>query len=442
MAKKRKLKKKPCMALVLFILLVICIPIIIPKQKDKKEEPKKPDDKLEQKPVEEKPKYTAVITNKSEQNPEKVKEYFAKGMSAEDYKKAIEKLDNYVTKDGNYSKIDYDFEKQMSYSELEQIYENLSLSDIVKLEVIGQSVDGRNMYSVEIGKGDTVTMFEAGIHAAEVASPLFITKYMVDLVNSYENGDEETIKFLESNKIVVLPSANPDGYEAAIFGVDALNNKELYISRKADSDSLKYIKSNANGVDLNRNFPSQTAGLYYTDYNLHYSVSKVKSTAKYSYYPGEYLGSEPETRAIMYWQNKWISKVKSYVALHSAGRVIYNGKPYLSDNYNDISNKCARIIGNVTGYSVLSKKDEEAGVGNDGTSSEYMAESLSGFKFSSVTGRLSSDNYAKYYDTMEYPDTCVIVIEALESYTTDLSTIKKEYYNYDLDKAYTKVIER
>lgn len=442
MAKRRKLKKKPCMMLALFILLIICIPLIIPKQKDKKEEPKKPNDITEPKPVEEKSKYTAVITDTSEQNPEKVKRYFAKGMSTEDYKKTIEKIDNYVTKEGSYSEINYDFEKQMSYSELEQIYENLSLSNIVKLEIIGKSVDGRNMYSIEIGNGDTVTMFEAGIHAAEVASPLFITKYMVDLVNSYENGDEETIELLKNNKIVVLPSANPDGYEAAIFGVDALKNKDLYIARKADSDSLKYIKSNANGVDLNRNFPSQTAGLYYTDYNLHYSVSEVKSTAKYSYYPGEYLGSEPETRAIMYWQNKWISKVKSYVALHSAGRVIYNGKPYLSNNYNDTSNKCARIVGNVTGYSVLSKNDEEAGVGNDGTSSEYMAESLSGFKFSSITGRLSSDNYAKYYDNMKYPNTCVIVIEALESYTTDLSTIKKEYHNYDLDKAYTKVIER
>ena len=91
---------------------------------------------------------------------------------------------------------------------------------------------------------------------------------------------------------------------------------------------------------------------------------------------------------------------------------------------------------------VLSKADEEAGEGNDGTASEYMAESLSGFSFSSVTGRLSSEYYAKYYDKMKYENACVIVIEALENYTNDLKKIKNEYYNNNLEKAYKAVIER
>ena len=384
--------------------------------------------------------YKAVVTSNSEKNSNIVEEYFVDGMSTEDYKKSIEKIDDYLDISGKYTKVIFDFNKKYHYADLEEIYKSLALSDIVKIEIIGKSVDNRNMYSIEIGKGEDVTMFEAGIHAVETASPLFITNFMVDLVNKYENGDGDTIKLLNSHKIVVLPSANPDGYETAMWGKDALNNQN--IAKEADKESLEYIKTNANGVDLNRNFPSQTAGLYYNMYDLHYTVSLDKSIDRLSYYPGDTLGSEPETRAIIYWQNKFVSHLKSYVALHTAGRVVYNGKPYLSDTYNDNSHECANIVGYITDYMVMSKADEEAGEGNDGTSSEYMAETISGFTFSSVTGRLSSDWYAKKYDQIKYEKACVIVIEALENYTSDLNTIKSEYYNYELEKAYLAVINR
>lgn len=386
--------------------------------------------------------YKAIITSSSEQNKEIVEDYFANGMSASDYQNTIEKIDNYLDISGKYEKLTFDFNKKYHYSELEEIYKSLALSDIVKIEIIGKSVDNRNLYSIEIGSGTSVTMFESGIHAAETASPLFITKFMVDLVNKYESGNQDTIELLNNNKIVVLPSANPDGYEASMWGKDALNNKDLYIAKEADNESLEYLKCNANGVDLNRNFPSQTAGLYYNMYNLHYTVSLNKSIEFDSYYPGDTLGSEPETKAIMYWQNKFAPNLKSYVALHTAGRVIYNGKPYLSDTYNNNSSKCANIVGKITDYMVMSKADEEAGEGNDGTSSEYMAETISGFTFSSITGRLSSDWYAKKYDNIKYEDSCVIVIESLENYTNDLKEIKDEYYNYDLEKAYLAVINR
>ena len=273
--------------------------------------------------------YKAVVTSNSEKNSNSVEEYFVDGMSTEDYKKSIEKIDDYLDISGKYTKVIFDFNKKYHYADLEEIYKSLALSDIVKIEIIGKSVDNRNMYSIEIGKGEDVTMFEAGIHAVETASPLFITNFMVDLVNKYENGDGDTIKLLNSHKIVVLPSANPDGYETAMWGKDALNNQNLYIAKEADKESLEYIKTNANGVDLNRNFPSQTAGLYYNMYDLHYTVSLDKSIDRLSYYPGDTLGSEPETRAIIYWQNKFVSHLKSYVALHTAGRVVYNGKPYL-----------------------------------------------------------------------------------------------------------------
>ena len=432
--KKRRLKKSVKKFLILIIILILILIIIKISTSHKNNENNiKNNSKIQS---------DNYITDNIENNSEIVKDYFVNGMNSQDYLNTILKDSKYIEKKGQYNLLEYDFEKQLHYSELEEIYNHLALSEIVKVEIIGTSVDGRNMYSIEIGTGNEVTMFEAGIHAAEVASPLFITKFMIEIVNSYESGDKDIINLLENNRIVILPVANPDGYEAAIFGTKTLNDQNLYLSKNATTNSLKYLKCNANGVDINRNFPSQTSGLYYKKYDLHYTVSLDKSIDISSYYPGETLGSEPETRAIMYWQNKWLDTLKSYIALHSAGRVIYNGKPYLSDEYNNLSNKCASIIGNVTGYLVMSKLDEEAGMGNDGPSTEYLAELLSGFKFSSKTGRLSSDFYAKKEDTMKYKNTCVIVIESLETYTSNLTDIKNEYYNYNLNEAYLKIINR
>ncbi len=435
--RKKKIKYSRLLFLIIFNLLLILgiVKIVnILKNKEIKEEEVKEEIPLIS-------KYKAIVTDSEEQNKDTVKKYFVNGMDTNDYKNTIEKIDNYIDVSGEYNELNYDFEKHYHYYELEEIYNNLAKSSIVNLEIIGKSVDGRNIYSIEIGNGDTVTMFEAGIHASEIASPLFITKFMIDLVNGYEANDKEVKEFLNKYKIVVLPVANPDGYEITIFGGNAANNKDLFLA-KATSEQLDYLKCNANGVDINRNFPSQTSGLYYKKYELDESVSLTKSYETESYYPGETLGSEPETRAIMYWQNKWLPYLKSYVALHSAGQSIYNGKPYLSDEYNYNSNVCAEIVGEITDYFVLDKIDEQAGEGNDGTSSEYMAETLSGFIFSSKTGRLSTDYYKKYYSELKYKNTCVIVIEALEEYTNNLKIIKKEYYNHKLEEAYKAIIER
>lgn len=441
--KKRKLKKN-IKVLFIFIIIGVSLILVLDKKESKKIQVEVVNSESENNDnkninnTDKNNKITAVTTKESETNFSLVKSYFANGMSVEDYKKTIETSGIYINSTEKYSKIEYNFEKHYHYSDLEKLYTKLNNSEIVKLEVIGKSVDNRKMYSLEIGTGSKKIMFEAGIHAAEMANPLFITKFMIDLVNDYEDGDSSIKELLEEYTIIVLPAANPDGYEVAIYGPGALNNQNLFIASKADPDSTWYNKSNANGVDLNRNFPSQTSGLYYNTYDLHYSVGLEPTTEKY--FPGNTLGSEPETRAIMYWQNKHLKNTLVYVALHSRGRVIYNGKPYLSNDYNDLSHEYANIVSNITGYTSFSKLDEEAGEGNDGTSSEYVAETISGFVFSEKTGRLSSDYYAKKINNVEQ-DTGVIVIETLANYTTKLEVIKSEWYDYSLDKTFKSLIK-
>lgn len=385
------------------------------------------------------PENIDIIVNSQESDNAIVKE-FAKGMKSNDYLKTINKKTE-VIKQGNkkYQNVKYNFEKLLKYSDIEQIITDLNKSKIVTAEIIGNSVDNRNIYSIAIGKGSKHILFNGNIHAAEVANTMYIIKYIADFVNKYEAKDENIVKLLNDIKIIVVPSSNPDGYEACLFGVNSINNKKLYIFDNKEKIIFKTYKGNANGVDLNRNFPSQHGGLYYKDNELSEVVSSKPSIGYFDYYPGESLGSEPETKALMYWFNKYLENAYAFIDLHSAGRVIYSGKPNLSKSLNNDSNKLATMVNRINEYEAYGSEFEDVGYGNDGTATDYATEIASEFKFSEKTGRLTANQYQN--PKVENASFGAITLESLEEYTFELSIIKMEYYDKNLAEAYTSLIE-
>lgn len=381
------------------------------------------------------------ITDNSESDSEIIKEIFADGMNVEDYKKILDQKVNYIEENGKYKEVQYNFERQYSYLELEEIYKMFNNSKIVKLELIGKSADNRNIYGIEIGKGKDVLYLDANMHAAEIANTLILTKFLSEIINSYENGDEEIINILNNITIAVVPTMNPDGYEFYNFGPEVLRNKELWIYQNKNKVDFDNIKSNANGVDLNRNFPVQSAGLYHNDKELISSVSYERTTKRLKYFTGESVGSEPETRASIYFMLKHYKNTYAYINMHSQGRVMYVQKPNLSDEFNNITLDFAKKIRSITGYTIYGKKYEEIGEGNDGTAGDFMAELANGFIFSSKTGRLSTDKYKNNNCKLEYSYP-VIVLETIRTYTTDPSYFKTEYYDKGLRNMLYEIIKK
>ncbi|MGM9877929.1 MAG: M14 family metallopeptidase [Bacilli bacterium] len=380
------------------------------------------------------------IVNTSETDNEIINTIFAKGMSVDDFRKIINQPVNYVIETTNYKKIEYDFDNKLHYSELEDMLLNLNNSDIVKLEIIGKSVDNRNIYGIEVGNGDKIIYIDANVHAAEIANTLILMKYIIDIVNSYESNDLSIIEALNTYKIVAIPTMNPDGYEVYNFGVESLNNKNLWWYQNRDIYNFENMKSNANGVDLNRNFPTQNAGLYYNGKSLINSVSLDKTTKSTTYFGGYSLGSEPETKAAMYFMLKHYKNTNIYINMHSQGRVIYAGKPNLSNEFNENTKSFANIISKLNGYIVYGLNSEEVGEGNDGSVTDFMAELANGFKFSSVTGRLTTNSYIDNSCKLVYSYP-VITIETLKTYTTDPSVFKKEYYDMKIKDVLYSLIE-
>lgn len=427
MAKRRKLKKNVKRAMLLLFLLIVVLSYLNFRKHSR--------DLSEQDVT----SLLYSIADNAESDNNVVNKMFAKGMSSDSFNQVLKYQADKITSKEEYEKINYNFNKKLCYKDVEYYLNKINNSDIVDLYVIGHSVDNRNIYGLEIGNGSKVIFLDANIHAAETANTHILIQFMSEVVNMYESGNTNVKNALNEFKLVVMPCINPDGYEIFTNGIESISNKELWVYKNKNKINFKNLKSNANGVDINRNFPTQNAGLYYKSKGLLYNVSLEKNTGNQAYFGGYSLGSEPETKAAMYFMLKHYRSVVTYINLHSQGRVIYSGKPNLSNEFNNLSRKFASKISNINKYIVYGIESEEVGEGNDGSATDFMSEIAHEMPFSSKTGRLSSNKYIdpKVDYIVKYP---VITLETIKTYTRNTEIFKDEYYNYGLRKVLFSLI--
>ncbi|CAH1802479.1 unnamed protein product [Owenia fusiformis] len=118
---------------------------------------------------------------------------------------------------------------------------------LAKLGNIGSSVEGRNLWYMHIthnvGTEDpSKPMFKyvGNMHGNEAVSRQILT-YLIEYLLKQYGRDERLTKLVNTTNIFVMPTMNPDGFEKAWEG---------------DCEGVKG-RSNANGADLNRDFPDQ-----------------------------------------------------------------------------------------------------------------------------------------------------------------------------------------
>ncbi len=166
----------------------------------------------------------------------------------------------------------------------EQVEKDISLlaksyPDLIKVSSIGKSKREKNIPLIELGNGRKKACIVAGIHGREGVTINFtllsVEEYCKACYSSSGYyGDYNIKELLSEYTLYIIPMANPDG-------TDICNNNELPINSSGYIDRY-YYRGNANGVNLNANFP------------FYWNSITDKSREK-----GEFAESEMETKNII-----------------------------------------------------------------------------------------------------------------------------------------------
>ena len=185
---------------------------------------------------------------------------------------------------------------------------------LVKKVVIGRSVRGQDIVALKLTRNARTTrdgarpavLYLSAQHAREWITPEMTRRLLRHYLDTY-GTDRQTTRILNSTELWFVPVANPDGYDFSFTDDNRLWRKNL---RDNDGDGAI---TDADGVDPNRNFPSQ----------WNYDNEGSSSTPDSETYRGTRPASEPETRAL----DRLMNKIRFRFALnyHSAAELLLYG---------------------------------------------------------------------------------------------------------------------
>ncbi|MFK7846065.1 MAG: M14 family murein peptide amidase A [Rhodothermales bacterium] len=166
-------------------------------------------------------------------------------------------------------------------------------SSKIRWDVIGESVEGRDIYKADYGKGDSLTLIIGGFHGAEIRGAELALTFA-----EYLNAQKD----LElKERVIIIPVLNPDGL-------------------------IRQERLNAHGVDINRNFPTKNW------------TSEARGPR---YNPGTAPASEPETKLIMAMLDQY--QPQRIISIHSPLEMV---------NYDGPGRDLAEKMAVHTGYPV------------------------------------------------------------------------------------------
>lgn len=237
------------------------------------------------------------------------------------------------------------------------------LYPFIEIGSIGESVLGKNMYYLKLGKGNNKVGYNAAHHAIEWITSTLLMKFSEEFLKAYVSGEKffgySPEDIWKQASIYIVPMVNPDGIDLVINGLNKNNPyyDKLIQWNKGSEDFSTTWSANIRGVDLNHNYDASFEEG--KDAEEKYSVYGPGPTR----YGGPYPQSEPETDNMVNFTKEHDFSLA--LAYHSQGEVIYW-------QYLDMAPQEALAIG------------------------ETLAE-ISGYTLSSTTGITSYGGYKDWF---------------------------------------------
>lgn len=179
-------------------------------------------------------------------------------------------------------------------------------------EVIGKSVQDRDIMAYHFGTGETEILAVGGIHGGYSWNTVTLAYELIDYLKENPGVVPENIR------VTVIPALNPDGLNKVVGSDGRFSQSDVTTVQS----NLVAGRFNGNNVDLNRNF------------DCDWNASGVWQNKKVS--GGSSAFSEPESLAIKNYAEK--NKPAAVLAWYSAA-----GGVYASSCHNDVSEETSAL---------------------------------------------------------------------------------------------------
>ena len=205
--------------------------------------------------------------------------------------------------------------------------ENLTLLNhtypFLNIQVVGNSILGKPIYVIKLGKGPNKVFYSGSIHANEWITSVLLMKFIENYCDAYiSNGSlyGYPIKQLfNSATIYIMPMVNPDGVDLVNGNINqnptSYRNAVTISSRFPDIPFPSGWKANINGVDLNLQFPAGWE-----------QARRIKYTQGFNQpAPRDFVGFGPltEPEALTIYNFTLMHDFKLVLAYHTQGQEIY-----------------------------------------------------------------------------------------------------------------------
>ena len=111
----------------------------------------------------------------------------------------------------------------------------------LNIQTVGNSVLGKNIYVVKLGKGTKKVFYSASIHANEWITSVLLMKFIEDYCIAYNNNSRlygySVRRLFNSVSIYIMPMVNPDGVDL--------------VTGNLNKASIAYL----NALNISREFP-------------------------------------------------------------------------------------------------------------------------------------------------------------------------------------------